>query len=81
VNQLIFPSDEKQKDTAFWTEISLYCSLAQRSEIHGKLIASAVSQRPIIAVYHYVRRARHPMKQQGKWRPDEDAKLIEFVIR
>ncbi|KAJ6539526.1 hypothetical protein B0H19DRAFT_1179462 [Mycena capillaripes] len=42
-------------------------------------ITSAVSQRPIISVYHYVRRAHHPMKQQGKWRPDEDAKLIQAV--
>ncbi|KAF8195693.1 hypothetical protein K438DRAFT_1826365 [Mycena galopus ATCC 62051] len=62
VNAIIFPSDEKQKDAAFWSEIT-----------------SAVAERPIIAVYHYVRRARHPLKQQGKWRADEDVKLIQAV--
>jgi len=40
---------------------------------------SAVPQRPIIAVYHHVRRSYHPMKQQGKWMPSEDALLIEAV--
>ncbi|KAJ7904696.1 hypothetical protein B0H14DRAFT_2327792 [Mycena olivaceomarginata] len=62
VNAIIFPSDEKQRDAVFWSELS-----------------SAVSERPIIAVYHYVRRARHPMKGQGKWQPEEDAKLIQAV--
>ncbi|KAJ7228498.1 hypothetical protein GGX14DRAFT_413437 [Mycena pura] len=62
VDRVIFPTDGKEKDTAFWTEI-----------------ASAVSQRPIIAVYHYLRRMRHPLKQQGKWRPEEDVKLIQAV--
>ncbi|KAJ7682614.1 hypothetical protein DFH06DRAFT_971169 [Mycena polygramma] len=42
-------------------------------------LTNAVPQRPIIAVYNYVRRAHHPMKQQGKWRPEEDAKLIQAV--
>ncbi|KAJ7765049.1 hypothetical protein DFH07DRAFT_1015755 [Mycena maculata] len=62
LNQIIWPSDEKQKDATFWTEISF-----------------AVSLRPIISVYHYVRRSHHPLKQQGKWLPDEDAKLIQAV--
>ncbi|KAF7355475.1 Carbohydrate esterase family 9 protein [Mycena sanguinolenta] len=42
-------------------------------------ITSALTLRPIIAVYHYVRRARHPMKGQGKWQPEEDARLIQAV--
>ncbi|KAF7352633.1 Nucleolar protein [Mycena venus] len=42
-------------------------------------LTKAVPQRPIVAVYHYVRRARHPMKQQGKWQPDEDTRLIQAV--
>ncbi|KAJ7781072.1 hypothetical protein B0H16DRAFT_1658733 [Mycena metata] len=42
-------------------------------------ITSAVPLRPIVAVYQYVRRAHHPMKQQGKWQPEEDAKLIQAV--
>lgn len=39
--------------------------------------ARAVPQRAIISVYHHVRRARHPLKQQGKWLPAEDEKLKE----
>ncbi|KAJ7498752.1 hypothetical protein FB451DRAFT_1015939 [Mycena latifolia] len=62
MNSIIFPRDDKHKDTSFWSEISL-----------------ALSRRPIIAVYHYVRRARHPLKQQGKWRPEEDARLIQAI--
>ncbi|KAJ7490397.1 hypothetical protein B0H11DRAFT_1719252 [Mycena galericulata] len=62
LNRIIWPSDSKEKDTAFWLEISF-----------------AVPLRPIIAVYHYVRRARHPLKQQGKWHPDEDVKLTQAV--
>ncbi|KAJ6515701.1 hypothetical protein C8R45DRAFT_810574 [Mycena sanguinolenta] len=42
-------------------------------------ISFALTLRPIVAVYHYVRRARHPMKGQGKWQPDEDARLIQAV--
>ncbi|KAJ7180287.1 hypothetical protein C8R43DRAFT_870256 [Mycena crocata] len=62
VNKIIFPSDEKQKDATFWSEIT-----------------SAVAQRPLIAVYHYLRRAHHPLGQQGKWSPEQDAKLIQSV--
>ncbi|KAJ7178978.1 hypothetical protein C8R46DRAFT_1072067 [Mycena filopes] len=42
-------------------------------------ITNAVPLRPIIAVYHYVRRTYHPMKLQGKWQPEEDAKVIQAV--
>ncbi|KAG9128193.1 hypothetical protein FRC07_003743 [Ceratobasidium sp. 392] len=42
-------------------------------------ITRAVPQRPIIAVYHHVRRTHHPMKQQGKWTPEEDATVIAAV--
>ncbi|KAL5636992.1 hypothetical protein ACGC1H_000839 [Rhizoctonia solani] len=42
-------------------------------------ITRAVPQRPIIAVYHHVRRTHHPMKQQGKWTPEEDAIVIAAV--
>ncbi|KAK7696166.1 hypothetical protein QCA50_000817 [Cerrena zonata] len=31
--------------------------------------------RPIIAVYHHVRRAYHPLAQQGRWMPAEDNAL------
>ncbi|KAJ4001808.1 hypothetical protein F5050DRAFT_1721546 [Lentinula boryana] len=42
-------------------------------------ITRAVPQRPIISVYHHVRRTRHPLKAQGKWLPAEDQKLKEAV--
>ncbi|KAE9410172.1 hypothetical protein BT96DRAFT_805926 [Gymnopus androsaceus JB14] len=64
LHDVIFPSDEKAKDNAFWSEIS-----------------EAVPQRPIISVYHHVRRSHHPLKQQGKWLPAEDDKLKEAVAR
>ncbi|KAH8830434.1 hypothetical protein DL96DRAFT_1592888 [Flagelloscypha sp. PMI_526] len=35
--------------------------------------------RPIIAIYHHVRRARHPLKHQGKWTDQEDANLTSAV--
>ncbi|KII94886.1 hypothetical protein PLICRDRAFT_98811 [Plicaturopsis crispa FD-325 SS-3] len=43
-------------------------------------ITSAVPQRPIIAVYHHVRRSYHPMKQQGKWMKAEDDILKQAVM-
>ncbi|KAJ7094607.1 hypothetical protein B0H15DRAFT_775989 [Mycena belliarum] len=43
-------------------------------------ISLALTRRPICAVYHYLRRAHHPMKQQGKWRPEEDAQLMQSVV-
>lgn len=38
--------------------------------------ASAVPLRPIIAVYHHVRRIHHPMSKQGKWMHSEDESLL-----
>lgn len=43
-------------------------------------ITSALALRPIIAVYHHVRRVFHPKKQQGKWMPEEDAVLKQAVV-
>lgn len=42
-------------------------------------ITTAVPQRPIIAVYHHVRRTFHPKKQQGRWSPEEDNLLRQAV--
>nr|GAT60000.1 nucleolar protein [Mycena chlorophos] len=42
-------------------------------------ISKAVPLRPVTAVYHHVRRARHPLKLQGRWTADEDDKLIQAV--
>ncbi|GLB33968.1 putative myb-like DNA-binding domain containing potein [Lyophyllum shimeji] len=43
-------------------------------------LTSAVPQRPIIAVYHHVRRMLHPMQKLGKWSPEEDAALAQAVV-
>jgi hypothetical protein len=43
------------------------------------VIAAAVPMRPIIAVYHHVRRAYHPLRAQGKWVPAEDASLRAYA--
>ncbi|KAF6762096.1 nucleolar protein [Ephemerocybe angulata] len=42
-------------------------------------ITKAVPQRPIIAVYHHVRRKHHPMKHQGAWEKHEDDALKAAV--
>ncbi|KAH9833649.1 uncharacterized protein C8Q71DRAFT_873939 [Rhodofomes roseus] len=42
-------------------------------------ITSALHLRPIIAVYHHVRRNRHPLSQQGKWMETEDELLTQAV--
>ncbi|KAI0251329.1 hypothetical protein BJV78DRAFT_1212509 [Lactifluus subvellereus] len=42
-------------------------------------ITVAVPMRPIIAIYHHVRRAYHPLRAQGKWMPSEDALLKAAV--
>ncbi|KAF8626798.1 hypothetical protein AX17_006457 [Amanita inopinata Kibby_2008] len=60
--EIIFPGNDKNKNNAFWSEIT-----------------AAVPQRPIIAVYHHVRRSHHPLKQQGKWTAEEDGRLKQAV--
>ncbi|KAI0082535.1 hypothetical protein K474DRAFT_1585529 [Panus rudis PR-1116 ss-1] len=42
-------------------------------------ITSALHLRPIIAVYHHVRRTYHPLSQQGRWMPSEDDALRKAV--
>lgn len=42
-------------------------------------LAAAVPLRPIIAVYHHIRRSYHPLKQQGRWAPHEDDALKQCV--
>ncbi|KLO08456.1 hypothetical protein SCHPADRAFT_835344 [Schizopora paradoxa] len=63
IREKIFAKGMKDRDNAFWSEIT-----------------SHVPQRPIIAVYHYVRRSYHPMKQQGKWTKEEDAALKQAIV-
>ncbi|CCL98269.1 uncharacterized protein FIBRA_00263 [Fibroporia radiculosa] len=42
-------------------------------------ITSALHLRPIIAVYHHVRRTRHPLSQQGPWSKEEEEELTRIV--
>ncbi|PCH40916.1 hypothetical protein WOLCODRAFT_71536 [Wolfiporia cocos MD-104 SS10] len=44
-------------------------------------ITAALHLRPITAVYHHVRRTRHPLGNQGKWMPSEDELLIQAVAQ
>ncbi|KAI0355374.1 hypothetical protein OH77DRAFT_1402954 [Trametes cingulata] len=42
-------------------------------------ITSALHLRPIIAVYHHVRRARHPFAGKGAWTKTEDDLLLQCI--
>ena len=37
--------------------------------------ATAVPLRPIVAVYHHVKRVYHPLRGQGKWSSEQDTLL------
>ncbi|KAG6833913.1 hypothetical protein H0H87_007924 [Tephrocybe sp. NHM501043] len=43
-------------------------------------LTSSLTLRPIIAVYHHIRRTRHPLKRQGIWTADEDSALHKAVV-
>lgn len=45
--------------------------------VHIRRAASSVPLRPIIAVYHHVRRARHPFGGKGTWTKTEDDLLLQ----
>ncbi|PPQ64629.1 hypothetical protein CVT24_008366 [Panaeolus cyanescens] len=62
LSELIFAKHDKNKDQAFWSELTY-----------------AVPLRPIIAVYHHVRRVYHPLRQQGTWKTEEDNALKQAV--
>ncbi|KAF9782276.1 hypothetical protein BJ322DRAFT_1010319 [Thelephora terrestris] len=42
-------------------------------------ITTAVPLRPIVAVYHHVRRIYHPLRGQGKWTGEQDTLLEQSV--
>ncbi|KAG6880353.1 hypothetical protein C0992_007764 [Termitomyces sp. T32_za158] len=50
-----------------------------RDNIFWSELTSSVPLRPIIAVYHHVRRTHHPLKKQGVWNADEDVALEQAV--
>jgi len=75
---LVFAKNDKTKNTAFWSALSAY-SAASQGAYSNTITATAVPMRPIIAVYHHVRRVYHPLRAQGKWMPSEDALLKAYA--
>ena len=75
LNESIFAKGVKDKDNAFWFEISKCSHLCDNVFGLTSHVASHVPSRPVVAVYHHIKRAFHPMKQQGKWTPAEDDTL------
>ncbi len=66
---------KKSKESTFWSDISKPEVQRPCNRRINSYLASAIPQRPLIAVYHHVRRHFHPMAQQGKWTAEEDALL------
>jgi hypothetical protein len=56
-----------------------FCDLSHAADTPGS--AAALHQRPIIAVYHHMRRIRNPMRQgeggTGAWTPEQDQALLQ----
>ena len=46
--------------------------------LHGGT-ATAVPLRPIVAVYHHVKRGYHPLRGQGRWSSEQDTLLERYV--
>ena len=76
--EVIFAKNEKNRDTAFWSELS-ECSGDFYNMVLNLYIAAAVPLRPIVAVYHHVRRSHHPLKLQGQWKEHEDDLLTQYI--
>jgi hypothetical protein len=76
--EVIFAKNEKNRDTAFWSELSEYNVLFHDMALNLS-IAAAVPLRPIVAVYHHIRRSHHPLKLQGQWKEHEDDLLTQYI--
>ena len=76
--EVIFAKNEKNRDTAFWSELS-GCNVLFYNMVLNLYIAAAVPLRPIVAVYHHVRRSHHPLKLQGQWKEHEDDLLKQYI--
>ena len=74
---LIFSKGDKAKNTAFWSEISTWLLLPRCTAFIPRCPAAAVPLRPIIAVYHHIRRIYHPCSRLGLWSPEENEALIQ----
>jgi hypothetical protein len=77
-NDIVFAKNGATKNNAFWSALSA-CSAASCNAFSNTITATAVPMRPIIAIYHHVRRVYHPLRAQGKWMPSEDALLKAYA--
>ncbi|KAF8505698.1 hypothetical protein F5888DRAFT_1651153 [Russula emetica] len=66
-------------DDAGFTDLVFAKNDKTKNTAFWSALTTAVPMRPIIAVYHHVRRAYHPLRAQGKWMPSEDALLKAAV--
>ena len=78
LDQIIFSNKlgKEKGHESFWSEISESSWSSSVTRVDTKL-ASSVQLRPIIAVYHHVRRARHPFANKGTWTKTEDDLLVQ----
>jgi hypothetical protein len=75
MKQLIFK--KRKKDGQLWSKISMYLSLPKSLSAHLDLLAEAVPQRSMMAVYKHVHRMYNTSKQQGRWSNYEDDILLQ----
>lgn len=71
--------DANQLDEAGFLDLVFAKNGAGKNNAFWSAITAAVPMRPIIAVYHHVRRTNHPLRAQGKWMPTEDESLKAAV--
>jgi len=79
LNAIQLYKEENQIDDAGFTDLVFAKNGATKNNAFWSALTAAVPMRPIIAVYHHVRRAYHPLRAQGKWMPSEDALLKAAV--
>ncbi|KAI0050208.1 hypothetical protein FA95DRAFT_1640530 [Auriscalpium vulgare] len=66
-------------DDAAFSELVFAKDVKSKDNSFWSDLTSAVPMRPIIAVYHHVRRIYHPMGNRGSWMPAEDEALRAAV--
>jgi hypothetical protein len=69
-----------QLDEAGFLDLALANNGVAKANTFWSAITAAVPMRPIIAVYHHVRRTYHPLRAKGKWMPSEDEALKAAVL-
>ncbi|KAF8914185.1 hypothetical protein CPB84DRAFT_1811578 [Gymnopilus junonius] len=70
---------EKELSDAQLQEIIFTKNDRNRDNVFWSEITAAVPLRPIIAIYHHVRRTHHPLTKQGSWQDHEDVLLKQAV--